>query len=146
MGKSIIQEMSFAFATQIVKFCQNLQTHKKEFVLSKQLLRSGTSIGANVEEALGGQSRKDFLPKMYVAAKEARETLYWIRLIHESGIVAAPDIQGLLAACQEIMRVLSSITLTTRRKVKDATRISLLPSGTSELLTPNSKLKNRGSP
>lgn len=145
MAKSIIQEMSFAFAVQIVRFCRNLYTNHKEFVLSRQLLRSGTSIGANVEEALGGQSKKDFLAKMYVAGKEARETLYWLRLLRESDIIPTPQIHDLLVACQEIVKVLSSITLTTRQNLRDAARSSSIHSRNSKLLTPHSKLPSRGS-
>jgi len=145
MTKSIIQEMSFAFAVQIVRFCRDLQAHHKEFVLSRQLLRSGTSIGANVEEALGGQSKKDFLAKMYVAGKEARETLYWLRLLRESDLVNAPHLHKLVNACQEIVNVLNSITLTTRQNLNHAARSSSIHSSyNSKLLTPHSKLTSRG--
>ena len=78
---NIIQTKSYDFALRIVKLYKHLSQEKKEFVLSKQLLRSGTSIGANIEEAIGGQSRKDFFAKLTIAYKEARESHYWIRLL-----------------------------------------------------------------
>jgi four helix bundle protein len=78
---NIIQQKSFAFAIRVVNLYKFLTNEKKEFVLSKQLLRSGTSIGANVEESIGGQSEKDFLSKLSIAYKEARETMYWLKLL-----------------------------------------------------------------
>jgi four helix bundle protein len=80
MSQSIVREKSFAFALEIISLYKQLQS-EKEFVLSKQMLRSGTSIGANIEEALAGQSRRDFLAKMSIASKEARETCYWLVLL-----------------------------------------------------------------
>ena len=87
MVESKIKEKSYSFSLKIIRFYQHLTQQKKEFVLSKQLLRSGTSIGANVEEALAAQSRKDFLHKMSIASKEARESNYWLRLLRDSNIV-----------------------------------------------------------
>ncbi len=81
---NVIQIKSYDFAVRIVKLYKHLSQEKKEFVLSKQLLRSGTSIGANVEEAIGGQSRKDFFAKLTIAYKEARESHYWIRLLRDT--------------------------------------------------------------
>ncbi|GAB7257032.1 hypothetical protein OBPA_14970 [Polaribacter sp. OB-PA-B3] len=81
---NIIQTKSYNFAVRIIKLYKHLSQEKKEFVLSKQLLRSGTSIGANIEEAIGGQSRKDFLAKLTIAYKEARESHYWIRLLKDT--------------------------------------------------------------
>jgi len=85
MVKSIAKEKSYDFALEIIKLCSSLK-EQKHFEISKQLIRSGTSIGANVEEALAGQSRKDFFAKMAIASKEARETNYWLRLIKDSQI------------------------------------------------------------
>ena len=79
--ENIIQEKSFAFAVRMINLYKYLCEEKKEFVLSKQILRSGTSIGANVEESIGGQSDKDFLTKVTIAYKEARETVYWLKLL-----------------------------------------------------------------
>ncbi len=84
MKENVVRDKSYAFAIRIVKLYQHLSTKKKEFVLSKQILRCGTSIGANVEEALGGQSRADFVSKMSIAYKEARETCYWLRLLKDT--------------------------------------------------------------
>lgn len=80
MAASVIQEKSFQFALQVIQLYRELQ-NEREYVLSKQLLRSGTSIGANVEEASAAQSRNDFIAKMSIASKEARETCYWLRLL-----------------------------------------------------------------
>jgi four helix bundle protein len=82
--QNVIQQKSYDFAIRIVNLYKYLATEKKELVLSKQILRSGTSIGANVEEAIGAQSDKDFLNKLSIAYKEARETHYWIRLLRDT--------------------------------------------------------------
>ncbi len=111
MKESIIHQKSFAFALQIIRLYSRLQ-EQREYVLSKQLLRSGTSIGANVEEASAGQSRKDFLAKMAIASKEARETRYWLRLLCESKLVTL-DVKNELASVNEIIRILTSIVKTT---------------------------------
>ncbi len=84
----------------------------KEYVLSKQILRSGTSIGANIEEAIGGQSKKDFRAKIFISYKEARETHYWIRLIKDSELISRQLADSLLEDCQELKKILSSILLT----------------------------------
>ena len=82
MKENIVQQKSFAFAIRIVELYKYLQSEKKEFVLSKQVLRSGTSIGANIEESIGGASEKDFLHKLTISYKEARETIYWLKLLY----------------------------------------------------------------
>ena len=92
---NIIQIKSYDFAVRIVKLYNHLSQEKKEFVLSKQLLRSGTSIGANVEEAIGGQSRKDFYAKLTIAYKEARESHYWIRLLNDTEYLTDIDVESL---------------------------------------------------
>ncbi len=88
MKKNVLRDKSYSFALRIIKAYQYLCNDKKEFVLSKQLLRAGTSIGANVEEAIGGQSEKDFFSKISISYKESRETHYWIRLLKDSGYIA----------------------------------------------------------
>lgn len=88
---NIIQNKSYAFAVKIIKTYQHLCTTQKEFVLSKQLLRCGTSIGANIEEAIGGQSDKDFYAKLTIAYKEARETHYWIRLMKDTDYLSQEE-------------------------------------------------------
>jgi four helix bundle protein len=82
--ENLIQQKSYAFAIRMVRLYQHLSSEKREYVLSKQLLRSGTSIGANVEEAIGGQSEKDFFAKLNIAYKEARESKYWINLLTDT--------------------------------------------------------------
>ncbi|NJL00865.1 MAG: four helix bundle protein [Spirulinaceae cyanobacterium SM2_1_0] len=112
MAESLIQRKSFQFALSVIRLYQKLQ-ERREYVLSKQLLRSGTSIGANVEEASAGQSRKDFLAKMSVASKEARETKYWLRLLRESQLVEI-DVTSEIARADELIRILTSIVKTTK--------------------------------
>ena len=93
---NIVQIKSYAFAVRVVKACQYLNNEKKEFVLSKQLLRSGTSIGANIEEAIGGQSDKDFFAKLTIAYKEARESHYWIRLLKDTDYLNQEEANSLI--------------------------------------------------
>ncbi len=107
---NIIAELSFDFAIQVIKLYKQL-IDKKEFVLSKQLLRSGTSIGANVEEASAGQSKRDFITKMAIASKEARETRYWLRLLRESQIIQM-DFAIYLDKVESIIRILTKIVKT----------------------------------
>ncbi len=85
MKENIVKEKSYQFALDVIQAYRLLGEEHKEYILSKQLLRSGTSIGANVEEALAASSRKDFSYKMSIACREARETLYWLRLLNDSG-------------------------------------------------------------
>src|SRR6266545_8174579 len=107
MPESIIQGKSFAFALQIVQLYKKLR-EQREYVLSKQLFESGTSIGANVAEATAGQSRKDFLSKMAIASKEARETKYWLLLLQQSKLVDV-DVTIHLAQVEELIRILTAI-------------------------------------
>jgi four helix bundle protein len=111
VSESIIQRKSFAFALEVIRLYQQLQ-QRREFVLSKQLLRSGTSIGANVEEAVAAQSRRDFLSKMSVASKEAYESRYWLRLLDASHL-ADVEIAPHLDQINEVIRILTSIVKTT---------------------------------
>ncbi|XGV96521.1 MAG: four helix bundle protein [Leptolyngbya sp. BL-A-14] len=112
MAESLIQKKSFEFSLEIIRLYKKLQK-QREFVLSNQLLRSGTSIGANVEEASAGQSRKDFVAKMCIAAKEARESHYWLRLLQASQLVDV-DVNEELSHVEELIRILTSIIKTTR--------------------------------
>ena len=120
--RNVVLEKSLAFAVGIVKTGRRLQLEQREWVLSKQLIRSGTSIGANIEEAIAAQSKKDFLSKMSIALKEARETHYWLRVIRDSGLANGLETEAHLSACQELVRLLSSITLTTRENLKTTSR------------------------
>lgn len=100
------------FAVRIVRLYQYLCNEKKEFVLSKQVLRSGTSIGANIAEAECGISKKDFLAKMYIAFKETAETLYWLDLLYETDYLSEREYHSLKSECDELRKMLSSITKT----------------------------------
>ena len=114
--ENVIQEKSFAFAVRIVKLYQYLCEEKKEFVLSKQIVRCGTSIGANVEESIGGQSDKDFLSKISISYKETRETIFWIKLLSATGYLDEKQAQSLLADAEELRKILGSIQLTLKKK------------------------------
>jgi four helix bundle protein len=116
MKDNIIQEKSFAFAIRIVKAYQILTSRRKEFVLSKQLLRSGTSIGANIEEAIGAQSRADFLAKLSIGYKEAREAQFWIRLLSATDYLTEVEQISLLNDLDQILKILTSIRLTTKER------------------------------
>ena len=115
---NLIRDKSYQFALEIIEVYKYLQKEKKEFLLSKQLLRSGTSIGANVEEAIGGQSKKDFFAKLSIAYKETRETHYWIRLLRDSNYLASQKAEKLLYDCDELLRILGSIQLSMQKKLK----------------------------
>lgn len=116
MKENIIQIKSYAFAVRIVKVYKYLCEEKKEYVLSKQLLRSGTSIGANIEEAIGGQSDKDFFAKLTIAYKEARETHYWIRLLTDTDYISKKENESLLFDINELLKIIGSIQKTLRIK------------------------------
>ncbi len=109
---------SKAFALRIIKLYKYLAETQKEFILSKQVLRSGTSIGANVKEGLCGQSMADFLTKMYVALKEASETEYWLELLHESEYIDDKSFDSIYTDVQELLKLLVSITKSTSLKSK----------------------------
>ncbi len=113
---NIILDKSFDFALAIIEVYKKMRK-EKEFVLSKQLLKSGTSIGANVNEATAGQSKKDFIAKMAIASKEARETNYWLRLIQASEIVSV-DVRKELKESGEILRILTAIVKTAQLSLK----------------------------
>lgn len=109
---NLIQQKTYAFAKQIVLTYINLRKEKKEFALSTQLVKSGTSIGANVEEAIGGQTKKDFIAKMNIAFKEARETKYWIRLLSDVSLLNQKDSEQLLEEINSICNILARILIT----------------------------------
>ena len=110
---NVVAERSMEFAVRIVRLYKYLREEKQEFVLSKQLLRSGTSIGANVQEALRGQSRKDFVSKMNIALKEVAETEYWIELLHRTDYINKVEFDSIFKDCKEITKILMSIVKTT---------------------------------
>jgi four helix bundle protein len=113
---NIIQQKSFAFAIRIVDLYKYPTNEKKEFVLSKQLLRSGTSIGANIEESIGGQSAKDFLSKISIAYKEARESIYWLKLMQSTDYLSQEQADSLLFDAEEICKIISKIQLTVKSR------------------------------
>jgi four helix bundle protein len=111
---SIILNKSFVFAVRIIKLYQYLSNEKKEYVLSKQILKSGTSIGANVEEAHGGISGSDFSNKISLAYKESRETHYWLRLLNAADYINEKMYKSFAKDCEELCKILFSILKTTR--------------------------------
>ncbi len=114
--ENIILRKSFAFAVRIIKLTKYLREQKKEFHISSQIARSGTSIGANAEEAAGGFSYKDFSAKMGVAYKEARETRFWLRLLFTCNYMDKKMFNSLYADCDELIRLTAAIVKTTSRK------------------------------
>ena len=117
MKDNVVQEKSYLFALRMVKLYRWLCEEKKEFVLSKQILRSGTSVGANVEEAIGGHSERDFHSKMTLAYKEIRETHYWLRLLHDSNYIEENAFHSIIADCEELTKIIGSITKTMKKQI-----------------------------
>ena len=117
MKDNLIQTKSFAFAIRIINLYKFLVKEKKEFVLSKQILRSGTSIGANVEESIGGQSDKDFLHKISISYKEARETIYWLKLLKETDYINETNFESIMKDADEICKILGRIKITLSNKL-----------------------------
>lgn len=112
-----ITERTFNFAVRVVKLCKFLERQDRvSRTLANQLLRSGTSIGANVEEAQAGQSKADFIAKMSIARKEARETHYWLRLLKESEIVPESELSEIITEADEIIRILTAIVKTSQTR------------------------------
>ena len=103
------EEKSFAFAVRIVKLCNYLTENKNAYTLAKQLLRAGTSIGANLAESQQAQSRPDFIHKLSIALKEASETNYWLRLLHATDYLNDNEYQSIICDCQELEKMLTSI-------------------------------------
>ena len=114
MKENLIADKSKQFAIRIIRLYQHLTKNGREFVLSKQILRSGTSIGANVREAIQAQSRKDFIAKMQIALKEASETEYWLELLHETDYLSDKEYESIAADCASINKILISIVKTSR--------------------------------
>ncbi len=116
MKENLILEKSYAFAVRVVRLYQYLSREQKEFVLSKQVLRSGTSIGANLEEADGAISKKEFFHKVTIAFKEAKETRYWLRLLRETDYLPDKLYNSLFNDIIEIIRILGRTQKTMREK------------------------------
>ncbi|WP_366186129.1 four helix bundle protein [Flavobacterium ovatum] len=116
MSESIIKNKSFLFAIRIVKLYQLLISDRKEFVMSKQLLRSGTSVGANIREAINGQSKADFVHKLSISQKECDESLYWLELLKETNYITEIEFESINKDALEILKILKSIITTTKNK------------------------------
>lgn len=136
--ESIVADKSKTFALHIIRLYRKLIAEQKEYVLSKQLLRSGTSIGANARESVRAQSKPDFYSKLNIALKEADETLYWLELLYESGMLQSQEFQQYQTECNEIISILVAITKTQNKQRK--TDLGGNRENNSELRTPNSEL------
>jgi four helix bundle protein len=112
-----LRDKSYAFALRIIGSYKALKENKKEFILSKQLLRAATSIGANVEEAIGAQSKKDFLSKISIAYKEARESKYWLRLLRDSELIEIKVAEELIQDIDELLRLMGAIISSTKKSL-----------------------------
>ena len=121
--ESIVQAKSFDFAVRIVKMYQWLMDNHRIEPLAKQVLKSGTSIGANVEEALGGYSKRDFVAKMGISLKEARETQYWLKLLHATGYLELTLFDSIYADCQELIKILGAIKITTQQNLDEELKV-----------------------
>lgn len=117
-NEGILYKKSFDFAVRIVRLYKYLIENKKEYVLSKQLLRSGTSVGANIKEARGAQSKKDFIMKLHIALKEAGETEYWIELLLATNYLDDEKAKSMLTDVREIIKILTSAIMTTKERIK----------------------------
>ncbi len=117
MKENVLLDKSFKFAVRIVKLSQYLQKDKKEFILSKQILRSGTSIGAMVREAQHAESTKDFIHKLNIALKEANETEYWLLLLKEGNYISEKELESIHPAIEELLKLLISIIKSNKKKL-----------------------------
>jgi len=115
MGKNVIKEKSFNFALQVIRLYKELCESKKEFILSKQLLRSGTSVGANIRESEHAESKADFIHKLSIAQKEANESEYWIELLYKSEYIDKTMYESINDNISEIKRLLSSILVSLKK-------------------------------
>ena len=117
MNENIVRDKSFKFAVRIVNFYK-LLIERKEYVMSKQILRSGTSIGANIREAQNAQSNTDFIHKLSISQKETDETLYWLELLKETEYISETEFNSLSDDCTELLKLLRSIIITSKNKSK----------------------------
>ena len=116
--ENVIREKSFKFAVRMVNLYKTLSNERKEFVLSKQILRSGTSIGANVREALNGESDADFIHKFAIAQKESDETCYWLELLYATGYINESEFNSLIDDATELLKINRSIILSSKNNPK----------------------------
>ena len=115
MKENVIKNKSFAFALRTVKMYQFLCEQKKEFVMSKQFLRSITSVGANVREAVNAQSKSDFIHKLSISQKECDETLYWLELLKETNYISVDEFKSIYPQCEEVLKIIRSIIITSKK-------------------------------
>ncbi|MCL5990865.1 MAG: four helix bundle protein [Bacteroidetes bacterium] len=116
--ENIIVDKSYKFSLRIIKLFRFVNKNKNEYVLSKQVLRSGTSVGALIQEAMHAESNADFIHKLSISLKEAYETQYWLRLLHDSDIINEKSSNSILKDCTEIIKILTSIINTSKSKIK----------------------------
>lgn len=116
---NLIYKKIFNFSIRIINLYKYLSKEKKEYILAKQLLRCGTSIGANIREGLDGQSKKDFIAKFSISLKEAGETEYWLELLVASDILKRKQVESLLSDIEEIIKILTSILKTSRERINN---------------------------
>ena len=110
-------DKSYLFSVQLIKLYGPATYESSGFSLFQQLIRSGTSIGANIEEAQAAQSKRDFIAKLYISLKESRETRYWLRLLRDTGYITPTDAKDLLPKCEELLKMLTSALITSRRNL-----------------------------
>lgn len=123
--KNVIRRKSFDFAIRIVKLCQFVSKNHHEFVLTRQLLKSGTSIGANVRESTNAESGADFIHKFGIAQKECDETLYWLELMKATGYITENEFDSIVKDCNELMKIIRSIILTRKANLKNERLIKI---------------------
>ena len=120
MRENILKDKSYQFAVEIIKLCHNLRREKKEYVLTNQILKSGTSIGANIREAEFGQSKADFINKMSISLKEANETRYWLDLLRDTGYLKNDTYNKLYYKITELIRILVSTVKTSKTSAQNS--------------------------
>ena len=119
MKENVIRTKSFQFAVNSVIMFKSLQDVKREFIISKQFVRSGTSIGANVREGTNAESKQDFIHKLGIAQKECDETIYWLELLHATSYLTTEDMTKMKTDAEELLRIIRSIIITTKRNLKN---------------------------
>jgi four helix bundle protein len=112
--ENVLLTKSYSFGVRIIKLYQFLSEEKRDYVIGKQILRSGTSIGSNAEEAVGAQSKRDFIAKLWISYKEARESHYWLRLLRDTDYLTPKLAASLLTDCEELLKIIGSILKTMR--------------------------------
>ncbi len=123
MKENLIVDKTYSFAVRIVKLYKYLCSEQREYNLSTQILRSGTSIGANTEEGNSGQTKKDFIAKLSISLKEAKETRYWLRLLHDTEYINDKMFESILRDCEEIIMILNKIIITSRKNLDEEIKL-----------------------